>query len=355
MTVSYREHDAALTSAAAAIIKGSNETVTYNGAAQAYSQGTIDKGTLVVTYYTSEDNRTNGTNGTTDAPTDANTYYVLLTQGNTNYTADPKNATFTINPKTLTDDMVTLSPESFEYNGAIQKPEVTVADGTALTGDDYTIENNGGKDVDTYNVVVTAKRNYIGKVTKTFKITNRKLKATDVTFNAHWASYYNSTEDVDLPEGIAAYVVTSVGETTATATQISYIPAGVPVLLQDEVTTTTTNTSADGNMMAHATDDVTVASLGGTIYGLYNGKLMRVASGTIPAGKNYIKVSQPNAARQLSIVIGEGGATAIMTLEMDEENDTDEWYTLDGRKLQRKPVKNGLYLQNGKKVVINNK
>ena len=262
--------------------------------------------------------------------------------------------TFTISPKELTADMVTLSPESFEYNGATQKPEVTVADGTALTANDYTIENNGGVEVGKYDVVVTAKGNYTGKVTKQFEIVNRKLKAADVTFSENWASFYHPTENIDLPEGVAAYVLTAVGETTATATQISYIPAGVAVLLQNEVTTTTTNTSAEGNLMVHADEAVDVTTVGGTVYGLYNGKLMRVASGTIPAGKNYLRVNQTSGAPQLTITVDNTTAIEMLENAAAIENGTDEWFTLDGRKLQQKPTKKGLYIKNGK-VVVNNK
>jgi hypothetical protein len=263
--------------------------------------------------------------------------------------------TFTIDPKTLTADMVTLSSESFEYNGATQKPEVTVADGTALTANDYTITNNGGVEVGKYDVVVTAKGNYTGEVTKQFEIVNRKLKVADVTFSENWASFYHPTENIDLPEGVAAYVLTAVGETTATATQISYIPAGVAVLLQNNVTTTTTNTSAEGNLMVHADEAVDVTTVGGTVYGLYNGKLMRVASGTIPAGKNFLMVSKPIGAPQLTITTDDTTAIEVLENAAALENGTDEWFTLDGRKLQQKPTKKGLYIKNGKTVVVNNK
>ena len=166
--------------------------------------------------------------------------------GKGNYTGSAS-GTFTIYPKMLMDDMVTLSGQGFDSekncfvsNGSIQKPDVTVADDNWLTEDDYTVKNDGGKTSGTYSVVVTAKRNYTGEVTKTYEIINRKLDATEVTFSANWATYYSSDEDFDLSDGIAAYVLTAVGETTATVTQISYIPAGVVVLLQNGVTTTTT-------------------------------------------------------------------------------------------------------------------
>ena len=39
----------------------------------------------------------------------------------------------------------------------------------------------------------------------------------------------------------------------------------------------------------------------------------------------------------------------------DDLNKNDEWYTLNGQKLLQKPAVKGLYIKNGKKVVVNNK
>ena len=82
--------------AQSASITGEDETVIYNGKAQAYSKGSVDKGTLVVTYYNNESDRSQQANGTTEAPTNAGVYYVQLTQGNKNYISEPVNVTFTI-------------------------------------------------------------------------------------------------------------------------------------------------------------------------------------------------------------------------------------------------------------------
>ena len=47
--------------------------------------------------------------------------------------------------------------------------------------------------------------------------------------------------------------------------------------------------------------------------------------------------------------------TAIGKLDTrtgEESADGDEWYSIDGRKLNGKPDAKGLYIKNGKKVVI---
>ena len=50
-----------------------------------------------------------------------------------------------------------------------------------------------------------------------------------------------------------------------------------------------------------------------------------------------------------------GVTTTIGSIENGEliiENDADNWYTLDGLKLNGKPTQKGLYINNGKKVAI---
>ena len=87
--------------------------------------------------------------------------------------------TFLIQPKTLTDEMVTLNKTSFIFNDKVQKPEVTVADGTIMTEDDYIVTNEGGTTEGTYQVVVTGQNNYKGVVIKSFTIIREDIHADD--------------------------------------------------------------------------------------------------------------------------------------------------------------------------------
>ncbi|MBR1415982.1 MAG: hypothetical protein IJ570_09005 [Prevotella sp.] len=345
-----------IVAATATITAVASQETTYNGEPQAVT-ATVDKGTVVITYFTSETNRTSNTEGTTDAPTNAGTYYVKVTQGNANYTSTAVDVTFTINPKALTDDMVTLSAESFPYNGETQKPTVTVSDGTAMTADDYTVANNGGQAVGTYDVVVTGQGNYTGEVTKSFSIVNRTLEVganADVQFAAGqtWASFYTTTESLELPEGVMAYIVTAVSETSATLQAISYVPQNVPVFLENNSTETTENTSADGNLLQGTTAATAVSTISGTVYGLHNNKLMQVTSGSIPAGRAYLTVDAPAGGRELTM-IKESDTTGIETFGVDDVDSKDLWYDMTGRKLQSKPNKKGFYIKNGKKVFVN--
>ena len=93
------------------------------------------------------------------------------------YAAGEATADFSISAKALTEDMVTLSDESFVYNGEVQKPEVvTVKDGEKVLtlNTDYELTNEGGAKVGGHDVIVTGKGNYTGTITKQFSITALK-------------------------------------------------------------------------------------------------------------------------------------------------------------------------------------
>ena len=73
--------------------------------------------------------------------------------------------------------------------------------------------------------------------------------------------------------------------------------------------------------------------------------------------KQGLTAGDPNAgvrAFVLNFDEGSGESTGIISVDGAEGtvNGSDMWYTLDGRKLQGKPTQRGIYINNGKKVVI---
>ena len=54
----------------------------------------------------------------------------------------------------------------------------------------------------------------------------------------------------------------------------------------------------------------------------------------------------------LTSIGGGDDTTAIMEIIQPAANGTGDWYSLDGRKLSAKPTQKGIYIQNGKKIVI---
>ena len=84
------------------------------------------------------------------------------------------------------------------------------------------------------------------------------------------------------------------------------------------------------------------------------------AGAGIGAQRAYFKIGDDGAllARRLTafnIDFGDDEATGIISIENGKlkiENDADTWYSLDGRKLSGKPSVKGVYVNNGRKVII---
>ena len=88
-------------------------------------------------------------------------------------------------------------------------------------------------------------------------------------------------------------------------------------------------------------------------------KLHYAGAGHLGACRAYFKIGDGvSAARQLTgfeIDFGEGETTGILNIEhstLNIEHSADAWYTLDGRKLSGKPSVKGVYVNNGRKVII---
>ena len=303
---------------------------------------------------------------TVPSSTDAG-YFALfyMVDGGDNYNDKAAGAMkkVAIYPAEITE--MTLSATSLPYNGSDQTVTITSvkAGDLVLTADDYTVTLNeevvedaiNAKEVGEYTVVVTGQGNFTGTESATFSITNRTLAANEVTFYDHWATYFSADGDVELPEGIGAFVATGVGDGVVTVSQIKYVPEAVAVLLNDETATAGTvafDPEEDTNLLQHAFEDFEVGE--DLIYGLYNGTFMRV-TGTIPAGKNYLSpyYDGPVAPRLNIVIDGEENTTSVNGVRSNMAEERGDYYDLSGRKLSNMPSKNGLYIKNGRKVVVN--
>ena len=63
----------------------------------------------------------------------------------------------------------------------------------------------------------------------------------------------------------------------------------------------------------------------------------------------------PESNNAPSIIIDYGDATGILSIDHSPstiDHSSDAWYTLDGRKLDGKPAKKGVYINKGRQVVI---
>lgn len=88
--------------------------------------------------------------------------------------------------------------DGFIYNGAVQKPAVMVADGSAMTADDYVVVNNGGINVNEtsspYEITITGSNNYTSSVTKTFNILPLNIEDAAITLYQLPDKAYDGTE-----------------------------------------------------------------------------------------------------------------------------------------------------------------
>ncbi len=360
-------------------ISAEAQTVTYNAQQQAYTGASADNGnvTLVMTYYSSEENRSKEANALSGAPTDAGTYYVsvtLSTESQQRFIAEAANATFTIAQLDIADAVITLDKEELTYNGQVQSVTVTnvMAGNIEVPIDCYEVSGNTEKEAGDYKLTVTAKtmdssgnpikNNFTGSAEKAWKINHRTASAEELGFKSETqtvSTYYNSNEDFNLPEGYVAYIITGITGNSVTTQRVSYIPKGVAVLVEKGTSSESAIdivTNPDDLPLKGTQDPKAVSSItGGTVYVLYNGEFVKSMSGTIPAHRCYLLVATNMASRTRSFGINHGdGTTAIREVEEVESEKWPDgaWHDLQGRRLPAKPTKSGLYLHNGVKVVL---
>ena len=183
------------------------------------------------------------------------------------------------------------------------------------------------------------------------------------TAQRYWT--FSCDVDVLLPEGLEINYIKarSASEVTKVVVNADKIPAnnGVMLIGEQGVTYTfvalkTTSAGGDyaGNLLEPVLTDTHYAYASG-YYVLKNGQFHAIANDAaqIPACKAVLHLSGAAGARVLNII--DSDATGVESVELRTENGesaTAAWYTLDGRKLNAKPTTKGMYILNGKKVIV---
>jgi len=203
---------------------------------------------------------------------------------------------------------------------------------------------------------------------------------------ATYGTYYNSTA-TQLPAGVKAATIDGADETTNTVTinwrydgddtDNNVIPGGTAVMLKSEagshtLTLLPSNTDAapSGNLL-HGSDVKTTTTGDGKHYKLSYGPssdpvlkdqlgwYYGAADGAaFPIGAHKAWLVLPaSLAREATFFTLDGGeTTGVKSIDnltiYDLRFDADAWYTLNGRRLQGKPTTKGLYIHNGRTVVI---
>lgn len=173
-----------------------------------------------------------------------------------------------------------------------------------------------------------------------------------------WMTYYNVGAALSF-EGVTAYRVSSVAEDHVNLLPVTEAPANTPVLLKAEpgaynftviASAESVGTNklrrSDGTATTNEEYDVYALAKKNDVVGFYKVK----AGVTVPAGKCYLSVSKTAQAESARDFLGfiEENATRINAVENGQS--TDEVFDLQGRQVKQ-PTK-GLYIKNGKKVII---
>lgn len=188
---------------------------------------------------------------------------------------------------------------------------------------------------------------------------------------------FSAKANFTLPEGLEAYYCKNYDSTEGAISVVAIngvVPAETGVLLKgtpgETYTLTSTNAIAGevtDNALVAVTEQTNIAqtvdinNVNYTNFGLSGGVFKKVNAngGTVKANRAYLHIptSALNAtaqARGISLVWIED-VTSIREVHGSrfKVQDDGAWFTLDGRRLNGKPTGKGLYIMNGKKVVIN--
>ena len=184
------------------------------------------------------------------------------------------------------------------------------------------------------------------------------VEMTGVNFgdNNHYDTFVGAV-DMMVPSVLKAYIITGISGSDLVLSEVSTIPAGVPVLVFSEALTGDDFRTAGATEVGQApTSLLKVAPAEGKevalgdVYLLYNDVFYYAQAGTIPAGGIYLQPESASGTRGYYALTR--GTTAIDSQRIISLDSKAPWYTLDGRKLSTMPSKKGIYIKDGKKVII---
>ena len=191
------------------------------------------------------------------------------------------------------------------------------------------------------------------------------IKGFPVTVaSGEYVTYYSDMALTLEPSETEAklYTISAVGTETATVTEITSANAEMPFLIYNGAaaektiilipTDATTNQAVAPEFKGTLTGGTIAASTSTKSNYALNGKQFVWVKEALPvaANKCWLEISNSaNAAPAMTIVFGE--VTGIGVIDNGQRTSGD-WYDLNGRKLQGRPTKKGVYINNGRKVVI---
>ena len=185
---------------------------------------------------------------------------------------------------------------------------------------------------------------------------------------AHWTTFYNNYGNFQADENTEVYKGTVSGsELVLTAISDKIVNAGNAVILKSTdnpvMTLKADNSTGDysdndlkGLSVRTLASDVKTNYSANTIYVMGNKSnkfgFHKYTGEYMPANKAFLALSSAASAPLRMVIDDDEETTGVASMADGIDNMSDEWYTLDGRKLNGKPTTKGLYIVNGKKVMI---
>ena len=294
-----------------------------------------------------------------DVPTNAGNYSVKATiEATDNYLGKEVTNTFSIAQADL--GLVTIEPiDDQEYTGEEIEPTVVVKfNGNVVSEDEYIVIYENNIEVGTATVKLSTKNVNFSEPdiqpSQTFNILG-----TEISMGSHIWITYLATENLTIPAGLKAFVVSSVEGRNVNAEEINYIPKDVAILIQlveeqdkyvatsykgEEVTYT--------SLLQGSSSAVDVSSLTDQkdVFVLYNDEFVKTTSGTIPAFRGYLALDKGQATGSRLTITFDDETTGISSVATQSQQTNGVYYNLSGQRVNQ-PAK-GLYVVNGKKVVL---
>lgn len=300
-----------------------------------------------------------------------------------NYEITYAAGTLTITAKDFANSVGDLSISGIEAEyahtgSAIEPPLLKVRDkGKLLTNGptgDYQVSYSNNTAVGTATMTITFNSggNYTytgGSLQQTFDI-YYAVDAYERTGDAnYYRTYYNNSEDLEIRDAskFGVYkgtistdktkvVLTDAGTVIPKQTAVMLVGTETPIKLYKAADLTAADDFTGNILLGGGTHSAELT--GSERYYIFNGDAFIWAiSGAMDANKAYIDGSESGQrlmTRSLSIGFSDSQTTGLDAIEGGSEME-EVWYDLQGRRLDSKPTKAGLYIRNGRKVVVKDK
>ena len=221
-----------------------------------------------------------------------------------------------------------------------------------------------------YIVKAQGQGNYVGQTTESNIFTLYQGYPVEIAAQS-FATYYSEDEALTLEESFAEtaglYTISEVTATEAVLSEkIDVMPKRTPMLIYNESADAQTVLLIPTADVAPLTDvaaefkgtavekTVSAEEVAATNFYVLTDQNQFVwvkDAGTIAAHRCWLEIAPSQAAGARRIVFSGSGTTGVESLTPTLSEGEGDWYDLNGRKINM-PTKKGIYIQNGKKVVV---